>query len=101
MKTLLASAAVLAVAGLVMSRPACAQDLTLKPVAEGRLRYEHVDQDGLAKQADALTIRARAGLTASNGALSATVVGQGTLAVLDHYYDGLSGVATRPLVADP
>lgn len=101
MKTSLASAVVLAVAGPVMSGPVCAQDLTLKPVAEGRLRYEHVDQDGLAKQADALTIRARAGLTASSGALSTTVVGQGTLAVLDHYYDGLSGVATRPLIADP
>jgi len=101
MKTLLASAAVLAVAGTVMSGPASAQELTLKPVAEARVRYEHVDQDGLAKQADALTVRARAGLTASRGAFSATVVGQGTLAVLDHYYDGLNGAATRPLVADP
>ncbi|WP_416463510.1 hypothetical protein [Sphingomonas sp. VDB2] len=96
MKYLLASAAVLAVAA-----PACAQDITLKPVAEARLRYEHVDQDGLSKEADALTIRARAGLTATDGAISATVVGQGTLAVVDHYYDGLNGAAIRPLVADP
>lgn len=101
MKYILASAATLAVAGAAMSRPACAQSLTLKPIAEARLRYEHVDQDGIARQADALTVRARAGLSASSGALSATVVGQGTLAVLDHYYDGLNGVATRPLVADP
>jgi hypothetical protein len=101
MKFIFASAAILAVAGPAMSAPACAQDLTLKPVAEARLRYEHVDQDGLAKQANALTVRARAGLTASSGAFSATVVGQETLAVLDHYYDGLNGAATRPLVADP
>jgi hypothetical protein len=97
MKYLLASAGALAVAG-----PACAQELTLKPLAEARLRYEQVDQDGLStEEADALTIRARAGLTASSGALSATVVGQGTLAVVDQYYDGLNGAATRPLIADP
>lgn len=59
MKILFASAAVLAVAG-----PACAQTISLKPIAEARLRYEHVDQDGLAQEkADALTVRARAGLT--------------------------------------
>ncbi|MGA1806778.1 MULTISPECIES: hypothetical protein [Sphingobium] len=96
MKYLLATTAVLAVAG-----PACAQQIDLKPVAEARLRYEHVDQDGLAQQADALTFRARAGLTASSGALSATLVGQGTLAVIDRYFDGFDNAATKPLVADP
>ncbi|ATI79730.1 hypothetical protein [Sphingobium yanoikuyae] len=96
MKYLLATTAALAVAG-----PACAQQIELKPVAEARLRYEHVDQNGLAQQADALTVRARAGLTASNGALSATLVGQGTLAVIDRYFDGFDNAATKPLVADP
>jgi hypothetical protein len=96
MKLFLASAAALAVAG-----PACAQQLTLRPIAEARLRYEHVDQDDLARQADALTVRARAGLAASSGAVSATIVGQGTLAMIDHYHDGLNGAPTRPLVADP
>ena len=97
MKYLFASAAALAVAG-----PACAQEFTLKPVAEARLRYEHAQQDGLAEdESDALTVRARAGLTASSGGLSATMVGQGTLAIVDDYYDGLNGAATRPIVADP
>jgi hypothetical protein len=96
MKKIIASAAVLAVAG-----PACAQEISLKPVAEARVRYEQVDQDGLAKEADALTIRARAGLVATSGALSASVVGQGTLALIDRYYDGVNGAATRPIVADP
>ena len=45
MKYLLASAAVLAVAG-----SACAQTISLKPVAEGRLRYEHADQEGLPEE---------------------------------------------------
>ncbi len=101
MKNIIISAAVLAVAGTAMSAPVRAQEFTLKPVAEARLRYEHVDQDGLAKQADALTVRARAGLVATSGALSASVVGQGTLAVIDRYYDGVNGAATRPIVADP
>lgn len=96
MKYLFATAAGLAVAG-----PACAQQIVLKPVAEARLRYEHVDQDGIVQPADALTVRARAGLSASSGALSATIVGQGTLAVIDDYYDGLHGTPARPLVADP
>jgi len=97
MKILLASAATLAVAG-----PACAQQISLKPLAEARLRYEMAEQDGLADdRSDALTIRARAGSTASSGALSATVVWQGTLALVDYYYDGLHGAATRPIVADP
>lgn len=97
MKYLFASAAALAVAG-----PACAQQISLKPVAEARLRYEHADQEGLAEEkSDALTIRARAGVTASSGALSATLVGQGTLAIIDDYYDGVNGAATRPIVADP
>ena len=101
MKNIIISAAVLAVAGTAMSAPVHAQEFTLKPVAEARLRYEQVDQDGLAKQADALTIRARAGLVATSGALSASVVGQGTLALIDRYYDGVNGAATRPIVADP
>ncbi|KMS55893.1 hypothetical protein [Sphingobium cupriresistens] len=96
MKKIIASAAVLAVAG-----PTYAQEISLKPVAEARLRYEHVDQDGLPQDADALTMRARAGLIATSGALSASVVGQGTLALIDRYYDGVNGAATRPIVADP
>lgn len=96
MRYWIATAACMAVAG-----PACAQTITLKPVAEARVRYENVDQDGIAKKADALTIRVRGGVQASSGPLSATVVAQGTLAAIDDYYDGLNGVANRPIVADP
>jgi hypothetical protein len=96
MKYCIIPAAVLAAAV-----PAHAQQISIKPVAEARLRYEHVHQDGLAEEADALTVRARAGVTAGSGGFSATLVGQGTLAVVDDYYDGLNGTATRPIVADP
>lgn len=96
MKYCIIPAAVLAAAV-----PAHAQQISIKPVAEARMRYEHVHQDGLAEEADALTVRARAGMTAGSGGFSATLVGQGTLAVVDDYYDGLNGTATRPIVADP
>lgn len=86
---------------MAVAGPACAQTITLKPVAEARVRYENVDQDGIAKEADALTIRVRGGVQANSGSLSATVVAQGTLAAIDDYYDGLNGVANRPIVADP
>lgn len=96
MKCFLIPAAALAVAG-----PACAQQISLKPIAEGRLRYETADQAGLSNEANAVTVRARGGATATSGALSATVVAQGTLAAVDDYFDGLKGLSNRPLVADP
>ncbi|MGF7156496.1 alginate export family protein [Novosphingobium gossypii] len=95
------AAAVLAVGWIACATSAQAQEITVKPIAEARVRYEHVDQDGLDAAADALTMRARGGAEATGGALSATVIGQGNLAVVDDYYDGLNGSATRPLVADP
>lgn len=94
MKMMLLTGVALAAAG-----PACAQEI--KPLAEVRARYEHVEQDGLAQDAAALTMRVRAGVQASTGPWSALVEAQGTIAVVDDYYDGLHGVATRPLVADP
>ena len=89
-------AAFAAVAG-----PACAQDIAFKPLLDGRERYEIVHQDGLADDAHALTLRLRAGLSATKGSWSALVEGQGTVAIDGRYYDGLNGAATRPLVADP
>lgn len=88
-------------AGVAIATPATAQDVKLKPLAEARIRYEHVDQAGLADAADAVSIRLRAGIEASRGAWSATVEAQGNLAAIDDYDDGLHGAATRPLVTDP
>ncbi|MBA2934542.1 alginate export family protein [Sphingomonas sp. CGMCC 1.13654] len=96
MKTFIATAAVLAAAG-----PACAQTIQLKPIADFRIRYEDVDQDGLPKDADALTFRLRGGVQATDGPWSALVEGEGTLAAIDHYDDGLHGASNRPLIADP
>ena len=78
-----------------------AQVVQIKPLGEARLRYESVDQDGLAADAEALTLRLRAGVEAKAGRWSALVEGQGNLAIVDDYFDGLNGAATRPIVADP
>jgi len=87
---------------MAVAGPVCAQEILLKPVVEARLRYEHANQAGLlVDTSDAVTARIRVGAVASSGALSATVVGQGTLAILDRRYDGLNRAATRPLIADP
>ncbi len=88
-----------ATAVLAAGTPAAA--IAVKPLADARLRYEHASQDGLANDADALTIRARAGLAAQEGPFTALVEAQGMFAVVGDYDDGLSGAATRPLVADP
>jgi hypothetical protein len=81
--------------------PPAAQTITLKPLIDARVRYEHVDQDPLAKAADAVTVRVRAGVEASAGHWAALVEGQGTLGIDNDYFDGLHPPALRPLVADP
>lgn len=93
--------ALAAIVGLAAGTPAAAQTVTLKPLVDARVRYETVDQDGIAKQADAATIRVRAGVEAKSGAFSALVEGQGTLGIDTGYFDGLHPPALRPLVADP
>lgn len=94
--------AIVATVGLAAATPAAAQAIALKPVIDARLRYEGVEQEGLADdQAEAATIRLRAGVEARSGAISALLEGQGTLALANRYHDGLHGAATRPLVADP
>lgn len=85
--------------GLVAATPATAQTLT--PLIDARLRYEQVEQDGLPLDADAVTLRVRAGVQASEGPLTALVEAQGNLSVAGRYFDGLSGATTFPLIADP
>ena len=86
---------------LVAAGPACAQSITLKPLVDARTRYETVDQNGIAKDAHALTFRLRTGVEAMSGRLSAIVEAQGNLATNTSYFDGLHADPTRPLIADP
>ncbi|MEH3046409.1 alginate export family protein [Sphingomonas adhaesiva] len=85
---------------LAVTTPAAAQ--TLKPLAEVRLREEHVAQDGLPQESDAVTMRVRTGVEATQGRWSALAEAQGNLAIVGDYYDGIEGAAmVRPLIGDP
>ncbi len=59
--------------------------VTIDPIVEGRLRYEHVDQDSLDLNADAVTLRLRAGAEIKAGGFGVLAEGEGTLAILDDY----------------
>lgn len=80
-------------------------DLTIDPIIEGRLRYESVDQP--ATDADALTMRLRAGVEAKMRGLSILAEAEGTLAIVNDYNAFPFVVAShqrRPghsVVADP
>jgi hypothetical protein len=90
-----------ALAAMLLSGTACAQEVMLKPLIDARLRYEHVDQDGIARPAEAVTLRVRAGAEASWQDWSALVEGEGTVALADRYNDGTNGKTAYPLVVDP
>jgi hypothetical protein len=98
----LASAALLA----PVSSPALAQDVTLKPIVDARLRYEAVDQDGPApltssRDAHAVTMRVRAGGELSSGPWAFLAEAEATLALDRDYNSGVNGKALYPIVPDP
>ena len=80
-----------------------ATGVTLDPVVAARLRYETVDQDGIAESADALTLRIRAGAEVKLSGFSILAEGEGTAALVDGYNDTLpgNGIELFPVVADP
>ncbi|HEX7776598.1 MAG TPA: alginate export family protein [Parvibaculum sp.] len=72
-----------------------------KPIADLRLRYENVDQSGIADEANAITARLRAGLEATMGDFSVLGEFEGTQPLLEHYNSSTNGKTQYPLVADP
>jgi len=93
--------AALAAAALLASAAAAAQDVHVTPLVDARLRYEHDDQVGFARDADALTLRMRPGVQLGAGPWSALVEGEATLAIDRDYNDGTNGRTAFPVVADP
>ncbi|KKC24130.1 alginate export family protein [Sphingomonas sp. SRS2] len=81
--------------------PATAHAVKLKPLIDTRLRYETVDQTGIANKADALTARARLGVEASEGPLSFLVEAEATMALDESYFSGVNRKPAYPIVADP
>jgi len=86
---------------VIGAAPAAAEPVTLKPLIDARLRWETVDQDGLARDADAVTARVRAGVQADAGDFSVLVEGEGLLAIKESYNSGTNGRTDFPLVVDP
>lgn len=89
-----------------IAAPALAQDVTFKPIVEARLRYETVDQAGPApltssRDAEAVTIRMRAGGEISKGPWAFLAEAEGTLAIDEDYNSGVNGKTLYPIVADP
>ncbi|AMO71784.1 alginate export family protein [Sphingorhabdus sp. M41] len=79
-----------------------AEGLTLDPIFDARLAYEHVDQPVI--NADSLTLRTRAGLElASDIGLSFLVESEATLGIINDYNDTNAGNGIEPfsVVADP
>ncbi|MEO6113409.1 MAG: hypothetical protein ABIP07_03035 [Sphingomicrobium sp.] len=94
--------AALLVGGLLGSAtPALAQPLSVKPMIDTRLRYEHVDQQGFDRDAAAVTARIRAGAEFTSGDWSLLSEGEATAALNERYDSGLNGKIRYPLVADP
>ncbi|MGE5721064.1 MAG: alginate export family protein, partial [Sphingomonadales bacterium] len=91
----------LAVTAAAAASPAVAAEVKVKPLLDGRLRYENVDQQGFPREADALTLRLRPGAELTAGDWSLLVEGEGTWAIVEGYNSGLNGKTARPLVPDP
>ena len=91
----------LTMAALAVSGPALAETIHVKPLIDARLRYENVDQLGIANEADAVTLRLRTGFEAKYAKFSFLVESETTLAISEKYNSGLNGKTAYPVVADP
>jgi hypothetical protein len=96
------TAAITAVAAcLAVSAPALASD-NGKLILNNRLRAETVDQDGLPREAEALTTRLQLGWQSPQwGALRFQIAGETTYALNESYNSTLNGKTAYPVVADP
>ncbi|NYT41952.1 alginate export family protein [Sphingomonas sp. R-74633] len=83
----------------IAATPAMAQEM--KPIIDARLRYEGVDQRGFANDADALTLRLRAGFELKQGDFALLAESEGTLALVERYNSSVNGRTGYPTVADP
>lgn len=74
-----------------------------KPILDARYRYEYVDQDGLANEANAHTVRTRLGYeTGKFKNFSALLEFENITDIEgEHYNDTINGKTTYPTVADP
>ncbi|WP_296599721.1 hypothetical protein [Phenylobacterium sp.] len=96
----------LAAGGVVLALAApglaTAQDLPGKVILEMRLRSESVDQDGFAKDAQAVTLRTRLGYeTPAWNGFRGLVEGENVVALDEAYNSTTNGKVRYPVVGDP
>lgn len=73
-----------------------------KLIADVRYRFEQVEQDGFANDADAHTLRARVGFqTGKVWDLQGLIEGEGIVHFNDDFNDTVNGNTTFPIIADP
>ncbi len=80
-----------AVSSVSLATPTLASQVVIKPIIESRVRYETVDQTGTVGDADALTVRLRAGATIKKSDFTVLIEGEGTLAIIEDYNSGVNG----------
>ena len=89
--------------GIAQSGPQPAtQSVTVDPTWNARLRHEQVDDGAFARDANADTLRLRAGLKFAFGdGWSALLEGEGIASTGNHYNSGANGQVAYPAVIDP
>lgn len=90
-----------AAAALLIPGAANAETFALRPLIDLRVRYEHVEQDGLSDDARAFTMRIRPGVSLSAGPWSVLAEAEATAAFVDDYNSGTNGRFDHPVVVDP
>jgi Alginate export len=93
--------AIFALPLIAVTTPALAEGVKLKPIIDARLRYENVEQAGIVEEANAVTLRMRAGVEAKAKSFAVLVEAEGTLAIVEDYNSGVNGKGSFPIVADP
>lgn len=74
----------------------------LKPIIDARLRFESVEQDGIAPTAEALTLRARLGFESGKVAGTALLAeGEFVWPIDEDYNSTINGNTAYPVIADP
>lgn len=85
--------------GIAVSATAYAD---LKPILDTRLRFESVEQDGLAQTAEAITLRGRLGFESGKVAGTALLIEGEFVRPLDEEYNStVNGNTAYPVIADP
>jgi hypothetical protein len=92
---------IVCLAALGFAAPAGAQSFAIKPLADVRIRSEHVDQVPFGRDANALTLRTRIGAEVRSGPWRLLGESEVTVGPVERHDSGVNGKTAFPLVPDP